>query len=254
MKTYAISQIGSCLVITSSDGDKENIDLFNLFTHRVELSKSATSIILQNEFKILNIKAAELTSPVILNYTALKTQLAIWQTAASQLVSGKLIKVLDSFTTAAGATAYTAGDIITSGASSAQRWLNVGCNSGYLVGLNLEFEVSATLTTPVILPNVNVRFFNETDASLNKADNVAREVVWANNSRRLGSISLGALVADVVGGVGRIHVNSDDIRFAFAGLTDGKLYYSIESNNNTTLGVAGFGRPCSIRCKIDQNV
>lgn len=253
MKTYVISQIGNCLIVTTTDGDKENIDVFNLLTHRVELSKSAVAIILQNEFKIISIKASEITSPALVNYDALKAQLINWQNAATQVVSGKMVKVLDNFTTAAGATAYTAGDIITSGASNVQRWLNVGCNSGYLVGLNLEFEVSATLTTPVVLPNVNVRFFNETHASLNIADNLPREVVWANNSRRLGSVALGALAADVVAGVGRIHVNNDDLRFAFAGLTDGKLYYSIESNNNSTLGVAGFGRNASVRAKIDQN-
>jgi hypothetical protein len=254
MKTYAISQIGTCLIVTTTDGDKENIDVFNLLTHRIELSKSAEAIILQNEFRVLTIKSVELTSPVLVDYTALKTQLATWQLASAQVVSGKLTKVLDTFTTAAGATAYTAGDIITSGASANQRWLNVGCNSGYLVGLNLEFEVSATLTVPGTLPNVNIRFFNETHASLNIADNSPREVVWANNSRRLGSIALGALAADVVGGVGRIHVNTDDIRFPFAGLTDGKLFYSIESNNNSTLGISGFGRPASLRGKVDQNI
>lgn len=254
MKTYAISQVGTCLVVITTDGDKEKVDVFNLLTDRVELSKSAAAIILQNQFKILTIKAFELTSPVTATYTALKTQLATWQAAASQVVSGKLVKVLDSFTTAAGSNIYAAGDIITDGASAVQRYLSVGCNSGYLVGLNLEFEVSATLTTPGTLPNVNIRFFNETDASLNKADNAVREVVWANNSRRLGSIALGALAADVVAGVGRIHASTDEIRFPFAGLTDGKLYYSIEANNATTLGVAGYGRPGSIRGKVDQNI
>jgi hypothetical protein len=254
MKTYSITQQGSFLVVTTTDGDKENIDLFNIFNHRVELSKSAAAIILQNEFNLITAKLIDITLPVIVNYDALKAQLAAWRLAAAQVVSGKLTKVLDTFTTAAGANAYAAGDIITSGASNAQRWLEVGCNSGYLVGLNLEFEVSATLTTPNILPNVNIRFFNETHATLNIADNAAREVIWANNTRRLGAIALGALSADVVAGAGRIHVNNDDLRFAFAGLTDGKLYYSIESNNNSTLGVAGFGRPASLRGKVDQNL
>lgn len=165
-------------------------------------------------------------------------------------VGGKLAKVTDSFTTASGATAYAVSDVINASGAATLRSINVGTNSGYLVGLAVEMDNTSPLTTPNPLPTLRVRFFDATDASLAIADNSPDEVLYANNVRRLGHVDLPIMVAEG----NRLIASDETIRFPFANLTSGLLYYKIINTVGTpTLGTASVGRGVFVRAKTDQN-
>lgn len=171
------------------------------------------------------------------------------------IVNGRLIKATHSFTTATGANPYSVGDVINAAGAASLRSINVGCNSGYITGLAIEMEVTASLVIPNPLPTLRVRLFDRADASLNIADNDPDEVIWANNVRRLGHIDLPIMVSDVTGGVGRIIAMDENLRFPFANLQNNLLYYKIINLTGTpTLGAAGLGRNVYVRKKIDQNI
>lgn len=252
MSTYSVLLVGSNLVVTITDGDRENIKIFNLFDSRIQLSKATNALILQNQNDLVSMKISEITSPLIADYDALKAQLTSWQLAASsQPVVGRLSKCTDSFTTAAGATAYAVGDVINASGAASLRSINVGCNSGYLTGLAIEMDNASPLAAPNPLPTLRVRFFDSTHASLLIADNAADEVLFNNNVRRLGHIDLPIMVSET----GRLITIDETIRFPFANLTNGLLYYKIINTTGTpTLGISGAGRGVFVRAKIDQNI
>jgi hypothetical protein len=177
-----------------------------------------------------------------------------YESLSKNVVSGSLVKCTASFTTAVGAVSYAAGDVInapTVAATVPLQSINMGCNSGYITGLAIEMDNSAPLSSPSPLPTLRMRLFDATDASLAIADNAADETLYSNNVRRLGFIDLPIMVVEG----GRLVVQDENIRFPFANLTNGLLYYKIINMVGApTLGTASVGRGVFIRMKVDKNI
>lgn len=252
MKSYSLILQGSSLIVTITEGDNERTHPFNFLSHFNGIDKDSNTVVLQKDNFILTIPIGQIAT--YNTYDLIKAQVLIWTKQVSLVSIGKLSKVTDSFTTAVGTTAYSVGDVIAAAGVSTGagtlRYLDVGCNSGYLTGLAIEMENASPLSTPSPLPTLRVRFFDSSVAGLVVADNAADEVLFANNTRRLGHIDLPIMVADG----GRLLSLDENIRFPFANLTDGKLYYKILNQVGTpALGTISVGRGTFIRVKVDQN-
>jgi hypothetical protein len=246
---FTVTLAGQFLKFVDSDNTKPEYE-FPLANTATLFDDPAGAIELSCGKLRLYFTAAEITSPSIADYAALKVQLATWKAAAGLVVSGKLTKPTDSFTTAVGATPYAVGDVINPDGAASLRSINVGCNSGYLTGLAVEMDNASPLSTPSPLPTLRVRFFDASDASLLIADNAADDILYSNNVRRLGHVDLPIMVAET----GRLVASDETIRFPFANLTNGLLYYKIINTVGTpTLGTAGVGRGVFVRAKVDQN-
>lgn len=247
--SFTVTLQGQFLKFVDTDANKPDYE-FPLANTAILYDDAASAIELTSGKLRLYITAGEIESPVVANYAALKTQLDAWKATAGLVVAGKLSKATDSFTTATGTTPYAVGDVINATGAASLRSINVGCNSGYLTGLAIEMDNASPLTTPSPLPTLRVRFFDNTHASLLIADNAPDEVLFSNNVRRLGHVDLPIMVADG----GRLVAQDENIRFPFANLTNGLLYYkTINLVGTPTLGTAGVGRGVFVRAKVDQN-
>jgi hypothetical protein len=243
-----LSLIGSSLRAVDSDSKGNDFD-FPLAATIITYDEEGGAVELACNNRSLYFKPSEVSSPSLANLAAVRTQFNTWLGLAIAS-TGKLIKSTDSFTTAVGATAYSVGDVINPAGAAILESLNVGCNSGYLTGLCVEMDNTSPLTTPSPLPTLRIRFFDAADSSLNVADNAADEVAWNNSVRRLGHVDLPIMVADG----NRLIAQDETIRFPFANLTGGLLYYKIINMTGTpTLGTASLGRGVFVRAKVDQN-
>lgn len=254
--TFTLTFNGKSIRIENSDALKPDYDFpLNLTAIKFDEPASAIEFSSMGKDNRVYIDLASISSPTLADYAALKALVTTWQSSAFANVGGKTSKKIDSFVTAAGATAYTAGDVVNATGAASLRSIDVGCNSGYITDIAIEMEVAANLATPATLPQLRLRLYDSSDATLLKADNDADEIVFANNVRRLGYVDMPVMVADVVGGVGRIHCQVSDLRKAFSNLTSNLLYYKLIVLNAPTLGNASpsLGRTVVTRIIVEQN-
>ena len=186
--SVVLSLIGHTVRIEQSDDQKPTLNL-SLLSCGINFDDAAQGIEFFEYPHRVYVGFAEITSPTLANYAALKTLLLNWQTNALK-IGGKMGEPVElTITRPANTTAYAANDVISSSESAptaqiidlATAGVEAG-GSGYLVKLRaltnnknwtgrLRLHLYRSAITP---PNDNSPF----------------ALLWANRSNRIGSIDI----------------------------------------------------------------
>lgn len=236
---FTVTLRGQFLKFVDSDNTKPEYE-FPLSITATLFDDAAQAVELSCGKLRLYFTASEISSPVLANYTALKTQLDAWKTSAGNVVTvGKFNgPIADSFTRPNDNNAYAAGDAIQNATSApaVRRFVNLfpaGGGSGYL---------SVYLWVGNVNPTARIRMHLFSDLPTVRAnDNAAFAVNSDDAPNYLGYIDFEALNNGVAVGQSRKEIVCNG--------TD--LWYDLQTLDAFTPAINTAYRPTAI---LDSNI